>query len=124
MQGWYAFDLDGTLAEYHGWAGATSIGAPVPKMIERVKQMLADRKYVKIFTARVWPIGTLEAQRPENTTRLNEAVAAFMAIQSWCEIHIGKALPITCIKDYSLITLYDDRCIQVEQNTGRLICYE
>lgn len=27
-QGWIGVDLDGTLAEYHGWKGAEHIGQP------------------------------------------------------------------------------------------------
>ena len=121
MQGWYGVDLDATLAEYHGWDGATSIGLPVAKTVERVKQMLAEGKKVRIFTARVWPIGTLESQRPENTKRMNEATAAFMAIQAWCLLHIGRELPITCIKDFSMISLIDDRAQQCYPNTGVLL---
>jgi hypothetical protein len=30
-------------------------------------------------------------------------------------------LPITNCKDFAMVELYDDRCVQVEANTGRLI---
>ena len=36
-KGWIGADLDGTLAEYHGWSADGSIGNPVPDMVERVK---------------------------------------------------------------------------------------
>ena len=121
MQGWHGIDLDGTLAEYHGWAGTTNLGPPVPKMVERVKKMLAEGKDVRIFTARVWPIGTDAVNDPKNGKRVSEAVAAYMAIQVWCETHIGKALPITCIKDYGMISLVDDRLQQCYPNTGVLL---
>ena len=113
--------FDGTLAEYHGWAGTTNLGPPVPKMVERVKKMLAEGKDVRIFTARVWPLRTTEQDLTVNAKRVNEAVAAYMAIQVWCETHIGKALPITCIKDYGMISLVDDRLQQCYPNTGVLL---
>lgn len=50
--GYIGVDLDGTLAEYHGW-GDDSIGAPVPKMLARVKKWLAEGQEVRIVTARV-----------------------------------------------------------------------
>ena len=115
--GWIAVDLDGTLAEYNGWRGATHIGAPIPKMVDRVKQWLAEGKDVRIFTARVYaPTGP--AYDPK---REREAIDAGVAIAQWCIEHIGKELPVTCTKDYGMIVLYDDRCRQVEQNTGRII---
>ena len=53
MNGWIAVDLDGTLAEYHGWVNTFNIGAPIPVMAERVRSWIADGKDVRIFTARV-----------------------------------------------------------------------
>lgn len=44
--GWIGVDLDGTLAEYHGWDDGR-IGAPIPKMVQRVKQWLAEGKEVR-----------------------------------------------------------------------------
>ena len=41
-----AIDLDGTLAEYHGWAGG-QIGAPIPAMVARVKLWLEDGKNIR-----------------------------------------------------------------------------
>lgn len=101
--GWIAVDLDGTLAEYHGWVSEAHIGAPVPDMLFRVKKWLADGKDVRIFTARVATGNTL----------------AVAAIEAWCQEHIGRVLPVTCRKDYGMIELWDDRCVQVEANTGR-----
>jgi hypothetical protein len=42
-------------------------------------------------------------------------------IEAWCIKHIGQSLPITCQKDYGMIELWDDRCVQVIPNTGRTI---
>lgn len=101
--GWIGVDLDGTLAVYKGWNGPEHIGEPIPIMIDRVKLWIQEGKNVKIFTARVSddPYGHAEA-----------------AIKNFCEIHIGTILPITNIKDYNMIELWDDRAIQLESNTG------
>lgn len=105
--GWIGVDLDGTLAVYDGWKGPTHIGPPVPRMLQRVRDWLLDGKTVKIVTARV---GNLEER---------ELVTARGAIERWCEEHIGEALEVTAAKDFMMIELWDDRCVQVEMNTGR-----
>lgn len=105
-RGWIGVDLDGTLAEYHGWQGPTHIGAPIEPMVDRVKEWLAEGREVRIFTARV--------TRPV-------ASEVVFAIMRWCEEHIGRRLPVTNVKDYGMIELWDDRAITVEQNTGRAI---
>lgn len=103
--GWIGVDLDGTLAEYHGWKpGNPSIGAPIPAMVSRVLDWCNAGKDVRIFTAR--------ASAPE---LIPDVIA-------WCKEHLGRELPVTNVKDFSMIELYDDRAIQVEMNTGRLIC--
>jgi hypothetical protein len=109
--GWIGVDLDGTLAEYHGWDGL--IGKPIPSMIKRVKNYLAQGQDVRIFTARVsgW-FGDTDAEYD------NAEDQAYL-IENWCEEHIGQILPITCIKDRGLIEFWDDRAIQVIPNTGK-----
>lgn len=104
--GWIGVDLDGTLAEYHGWTAVEDIGAPIPKMVARVKEWREMCIPVKIFTARI-DVGS-EA----------ELALAMYAIQNWCMKHIGEVLPITDRKDYAMIQLWDDRCVQVIANTG------
>lgn len=103
MSGWIGVDLDGTLAKYEGWNGGL-IGEPIPLMVDRVKAWLANGKEVRIFTARV---GGLRLD--------TEQIAA---IEGWCRQHIGCTLPITATKDYGMIELWDDRCVQVIPNTG------
>lgn len=117
-RGWIGVDLDSCLAHYDGWKGADHIGPPIPAMVARVKQWLAEGKNVRIFTARVWcpPPGSTS-----NTKRRDEAMEAKGAIVRWCIDHIGVPLPVTCEKDYNMIELWDDRAIQVESNTGRPI---
>lgn len=112
--GWYAVDLDATLAVYDGWKGIDHIGEPVPAMVARVKQMLAEGKDVRIFTARVCTDG-LRGEWEANLART--------VIQQWCLEHIGRVLLVTNVKDFGMISLYDDRCVQVEANTGELVAY-
>lgn len=105
---WIGVDLDGTLAEYHGWEGALVIGPPIPKMVEFVKDLVSKGKTVKIFTARIdepkrWDI---------------EAT-----IDAWCQEHFGRVFEITNVKDKYCETIYDDRAVQVRRNTGELVLY-
>ena len=101
ISGWIGVDLDGTLAEYHGWNGG-AIGAPVPAMLARVKEWLAKEQSVKIFTARA-------------CTNDAEQIAL---IKAWCVQHVGQELEVTATKDLAMIELWDDRCIQVIPNKG------
>lgn len=112
MSGWIGVDLDGTLAEYHGWQGPTHVGPPVKSMRDRVRKWLNDGLDVRIFTARV------------STIDLGERAAVEAAINHWCAEHLGALLPITCVKDYGMIALYDDRAVSVVQNTGELLASE
>lgn len=118
--GWIAVDLDGTLAEYHGWPSDGSIGKPIPAMVERVKTWLAEGKDVRIFTARIWPIWTMDYD-PTKDPRSQDAVKQLWRIQEWLKIHIGRTMEVTCIKDYRMIELWDDLAVQVVPNTGQPI---
>lgn len=112
-QGWIGVDLDGTLAHYEGWKGVHHIGAPVQPMLERVKAWLSIGKPVKIFTARAYNDGS--------AAREAESRVAIDVIKKWCIEHIGQELPVTCVKDFAMIELWDDRCIQVKINTGERV---
>ncbi len=100
---WTGVDLDGTLAYYDRFSPSDQIGEPVPAMMELVKKMINHGIRVKIFTAR--------AQDPEQLP----------VIRQWLKKNNLPELEITNRKDYYMQRLYDDRCIQVERNTGRLI---
>jgi hypothetical protein len=104
--GWIGVDLDGTLAKYEGWVSPGHIGEPVPAMVTRVKKLLAQGYDVRIFTARI------DATNP---------AAVKKNIQEWCKKNIGRTLPITNVKDLHMIRLYDDRAVQVEFNTGKVV---
>ena len=105
--GWIGVDLDGTLA-MHGGGAVGEIGAPIPAMVDRVKAWLAEGREVRIFTARVsGPSDLADEQR------------GLVAV--WCLEHLGAILAVTNEKDYGMVSLYDDRCVAVETNTGRLM---
>lgn len=122
-KGWIAVDLDGTLAEYHGWVNTFNIGKPIPKMVNRVKKWLVDGVEVRIFTARV-DGGEIAGQMgidKETCERYKDIPVITKMIQDWCEKHIGVRLPVTNRKDYGMIELWDDRAIQVIPNTGEAL---
>jgi len=102
-QGWIGVDLDGTLAFHDANSPMISIGEPIPLMVEMVKKMLKQGHRIKIFTAR--------AQDSEQV----------LLIRNWLKENDLPALEITNIKDYNMIKLFDDRAVQVERNTGKLI---
>lgn len=123
---WIGVDLDGTLAIYDHWRGPAHIGRPIPKMHARVKEWLAEGKEVRIFTARVWPLAVVWAndqieQLVGATKREEDAVLAARYIRVWCLQHFGKVLTITCVKDFAMTELWDDRAVQVVCNTGERV---
>lgn len=113
MNGWIGVDLDGTLAEYGAWKGPTSIGKPIPRMVERVKKWIGEGREVRIVTARA--SGT--SAKANGVTRAQ----IVYAIKQWCREHIGVELPVTNEKDFAMIELWDDRCVQVIPNTGERV---
>jgi hypothetical protein len=107
---WIGVDLDGTLAVEDEWRGIGHIGAPIPRMVERVKALIADGHDVRIFTARAsWLQGDEERE------------IAIRCVEDWCEKHLGKRLPVTNEQDMYLKFFYDDRAITVDCNTGNIL---
>lgn len=100
---WIGVDLDGTLAEWDGWKGHQHIGKPIPLMVERVKRWTEMDIEVRIFTARA---------------SIAEHVAP---VQKWLEDNGLPGLAVTNQKDYKMLQLWDDRCVQVIPNTGELV---
>ena len=95
MAGWIGVDFDGTLAVSTPHMDIGELGEPVPKMLERVKKWLADGREVRLVTAR---------------TDLD-------SLRKWLKRY-GVSMPITNKKDHLMKELWDDRAIQVVQNTG------
>jgi len=120
MKHWIGVDLDGTLAHYDKWVAWNVIGYPIPLMLERVKNWIAEGKTVKIFTARV---GIDQATCLVTSEEFDRA-AITKIIQSWCVANGLPPLEVTATKDYGMVELWDDRCIQVIPNTGRTLAEE
>lgn len=126
-RGWIGVDFDGTLAVYGTWVSASHCGKPVVAMVERVKRWLAQGWEIRIFTARAFPISI--AIDPDDdlsgfeplTVDQQAALEAVASIRAWCREHIGQVLTITCVKDYGMSELWDDRCVQVRPNTGEAV---
>lgn len=109
-----AVDLDATMAEYnHGdlQKFGLRIGPPIPEMIEKIKQEIAQGTAVFIFTARISP-GDRSFQQEL------EATQSFLLIAEWCQKTFGTLLPITDVKSRNWEEIWDDRARQVIPNTG------
>jgi hypothetical protein len=106
IKAWIGVDLDGTLAEYHGWRGAEHIGPPIPAMLKRVQRWIEEGATVKIFTAR--------ACVPEQIPY----------VEKWLESTGLPPLEVTNVKDFGMVELWDDRCVQVRINTGEPVAPE
>jgi hypothetical protein len=102
-KGWIGIDLDGTLARSDTSPNPLKIGDAVPKMLNRVNQLIQDGHRIKIFTAR--------ASDPEQIP----------IIKKWLKENELPEFEITNIKDYGMIRLYDDRAVQVIPNTGEIV---
>ncbi len=100
---WIGVDLDGTLAYLDRNSSYKNVGEPIPAMMALVRKMINSGIRIKIFTAR--------AEDPEQ----------ILIIRKWLKANNLPELEITNKKDFNMQRLYDDRCIQVERNTGRLI---
>jgi hypothetical protein len=106
-KGWIGVDLDGTLAEYHDWS--EEIGAPIPKMVERVRRWLDSGLQVRIFTAR------------GSSGGLSHMQSQYVKIEKWCQEHLGRVLDITSNKDIFMEAIYDDRAFGIVKNTGESV---
>lgn len=116
---WIGVDFDGVLATDAVAAGLfPQVGAPIPAMVARVKDWLTAGKDVRIFTARVGP-ATIEECAVYGRSPQEWLVYQTGLIENFCIAQFGAPLPITCVKDFKMIALYDDRCVQMEPNTGR-----
>lgn len=104
--GWIGVDLDGTLAHYDKWRGVEHIGLPIEPMMRRVRSWLDEGQEVRIMTARVYPAPGADVERTKHI------------IQDWLEEQGLPRLEVTNQKDWSMVELWDDRCVQVIPNTG------
>lgn len=117
-EGWIGVDLDGTLAHDDGFVSAEHIGPPVPKMAERVRQLIAQGKDVRIFTARVDGGRVALSMGFAAGTQFDDVARIRRIIQDYTELHFGVRLPVTNRKDFGMRNLFDDRVTQILKNTG------
>lgn len=97
-----ACDLDGTLAEYHGWKGIDHIGSVIKQVRDAIYNAQKEGAEVWIFTARV----SLDE---------NEATEI---IAEWLIANKINVVGITAIKHKFFTEFWDDRAIQVIKNQG------
>lgn len=117
-EGWIGVDLDGTLAQYDGWISEDHIGEPIAYMQGRVLKWLAKGVDVRIFTARVDGGEVAISMGEPAGEKFRDVEKIKNYIEAWCLKHLGKILPITNKKDFGMVELWDDRCVQVIKNTG------
>jgi hypothetical protein len=101
-------DFDGTLAKYDGWKGPEHLGEPIPLMIKRAQNFLADGDQVVVFTARMNTNGNYGIQNFDKMRK---------DIEDWCLLHVGQKLQVTNEKG-PLDDMYDDRAFRIVRNTG------
>lgn len=105
---WLAVDLDGTLAQYHGWVSEEHIGEPVVSIVAAINARRAAGWKVAIFTARV-------------SGDAGEAYRAEAAIWKWLDFYNIKVEGITCTKHKHFSEFWDDRARQVVFNKGHIV---
>lgn len=118
-KGWIGVDLDGTLAYFDRHSSIASIGKPIEPMLVRVMAWLQRGIEVRIVTARVAAYQRSNDDGVVDSTEFAETQRKM--ITEWCLENIGVALESTATKDFQMIQLWDDRCVQVISNTGLAI---
>lgn len=125
-QGWIGVDFDGTLVCEADW-NLGQPGPPIPAMVARVKQWLADGDEVRIVTTRVAVVPKADGTPGAEMNDYGQEADALFAIQQrdlirrWCQEHLGCALVVQAGKDFQMRELWDDRAIQLVPNTGTSI---
>ena len=107
--GWIGVDLDRTLAYESGFSSLLDIGDPIPEMAAKVQRAMEEGYEVRIFTARV--------SHPD--PQLTQEVT--VAIQEWCYKNLGVRLAVTNCKDFDTLEIWDDRAVQVVENSGEFV---
>ncbi len=125
--GWVGYDLDHSLAQYHK-KQFPEIGEPIPKSVERLKNIMIIGYEVRIFTARANDVyKTLYENGLEHL--IGEGYAEIVEIDKdqrrrigdWTKEVFGFRLRATNMKDFNTICIYDDRGVPLEPGTGELL---
>ena len=79
IKGTVSIDLDGVLAEYHGWKSNSRnpIGPPLPGAIDFLRRVAEDYRVV-IHTTRPWQVGS------------NEYAEGVQCVKTWIETYCSE----------------------------------
>lgn len=130
--GWIGVDFDGTMFTYDKWVGWNVFGKPIKPMIDRIHDWLNAGIEVRVVTARIGlPDSFDHLDQPvysaRRMTKCRVTGIYFsdrmmeLEIQKHCLINGLSRLRVQCYKDVNMITLYDDRAVQVIPNTGQTL---
>lgn len=110
---WIGVDFDGTLAlDVAGRTDPYTLGKPVPEMVKRVQDWLAEGFDIRLLTARMHPISYSCGGIQRDLGRMEAELRA------WCAKHVGVELACTCQKDGLMEVLWDDRAVRVVNGEG------
>ena len=101
--GWIGVDFDGTLAHYDERHSLERIGEPCAPMWRRVRQWIENGTEVRIVTAR------------------GGDAALTAGVERWLRENNLPALPVTNQRDTAMLQLWDDRAVQLEGNSGKIL---
>jgi hypothetical protein len=120
--GWVGFDLDSTLAKYYP-GQYPRIGEPIQAVVDLYERVRANGYEVRIVTARVDDrLLFLYENTPEGMEDyIQEDQKQRDLVTQWCKEYLGETPRVTNCKDFDMILLIDDRALQVERNTGRIL---
>jgi len=100
-------NFDGTLARDDGnYKGRSSLGEPIPVVLARVKDRIAQGDVVVLFTSRL-----ADPTREDHGTVL-------AALHRWTETHVGERLFCTATKFPYLSEIWDWRAVFIPKNAG------
>lgn len=107
---WIGFDFDGTLARDDN-VDFPALGEPIQPMVNLMKKYIILGTKVKVVTARM--------SDPNPSRRVMHR----RMIQEWLAKHVdaNTDIEITCMKDFRMKLLYDDRARQVIRNKGVVV---
>ena len=86
-------DLDGTLAEYHGWKGWEHIGKPITEAVELVRMLHDDGVRIIVFTCRMNK--TMNKISGIDTVKMEDQILMWLIDQelSFCEVSSDEGKP-------------------------------
>lgn len=102
------FDLDGTLAHHAPGDSTDTVGPPIAANVARARAYLDAGEEIRIITARAW-------------SGYEDAPHQISMIEAWCEVWLGRIVPVQAHKCGRMHALFDDRAVAVERNTGVIL---